>query len=75
MHKLTPASSWQLLFSYWYSKEALLAWGLLLVTILLILGIVTIYFYPNIAIPNEVTSKGCGGTCTSHPNAWLKAVY
>lgn len=49
MHKSKKfhAQSWQILLSYWYSKEALLAWRLLLSTIFLILGMVSIDLYLN----------------------------
>jgi vitamin B12/bleomycin/antimicrobial peptide transport system ATP-binding/permease protein len=49
MHLFTKTStrSWQLLFSYWYSKEALAAWGLLATTMILIFGIVGLDLYIN----------------------------
>ncbi|GMA97520.1 ABC transporter ATP-binding protein/permease [Pelosinus sp. IPA-1] len=38
---------WQLITSYWFSKKAPLAWGLLLITISLNVGIVFIHLYLN----------------------------
>jgi len=40
-------SPWRLAISYWFSREAPLAWGVLLITIILNLGIVFINLYLN----------------------------